>query len=143
MVEGILIMTADGTIIASNKKYHEIFCNTPEEVLGLNIHSIFIQNLDPLLDALNDIKNGKGNFEQNISMNTSLFAEDGRELEMKVSLVARLNQNQKGSKSTVCALIFTNEGELIKIQNILKKKSYIFNGISNQTFELYYKYNII
>ncbi|KAK8866813.1 hypothetical protein M9Y10_009781 [Tritrichomonas musculus] len=131
--EGVLVMTVDGTIIASNKKYHEMFCNAPEEVLGANVHSIFIQALNPLRNELNEIKNGK-RIEQNLSMNASLYAEDGKELQVNVSLVFS-NQEQQlsqhGGKSVICAFIFTDESEILKTQNKLNQEKENVESILN------------
>ncbi|OHT04039.1 Adenylate and Guanylate cyclase catalytic domain containing protein [Tritrichomonas foetus] len=121
ILEGVLIMTADGTVIASNKKYHELMANTADEVLGLNVTNIFNQTLQPLFDGLTKIKQG-GAFQQNLSIETTLFTEDDRELQVKISLVAQLEPNERGNRSTTCAFIIADRSDLIKAQQQLRRE---------------------
>lgn len=121
ILEGVLVMTADGTIIASNKKYHELMVNTVEEVLGLNVRGIFPPSLSTLFDHLDRIKSG-GVPQQNVSMETMLFTEDDRELQVRISLVAQLEPNERGNRSTTCAFIISDRSDLIIAQNQLRKE---------------------
>jgi len=119
--EGVLVLSADGTIIASNKKYHEMMANTAEEVLGLSIRSVMPPSLSSIFEALDTIKSG-GSIQQNLSIETALFTEDDRELQVRISLVTQLANSERGSRSTMCALIIYDRSDLIRAQNLLRKE---------------------
>ena len=121
ILEGVLVITADGTIISSNKKFHELFQNTAEEILGLNINNILPTSCQPLFDMLRKLRSG-GVIQNNISVETTLFTEDDRELQVKISLCINLKPNQRGNRSTICGVLFTDKSALIKAQNQLHEE---------------------
>lgn len=122
--EGVVVMTADGNIISSNKKYHDMVGNSAEEIIGLNVTTIFPITVQPLFDALSQIAQS-GTYDENDPKNkleTSIFTEDDHEFEVSISLVAQLNPDECGNKSTKCAFIISDKSELINAQNQLKKE---------------------
>ena len=122
ILEGVLIVTADGTVISSNKKFHEMMSNTAEEIIGLNVSSVFrTSSIQPLIDTLNRIKRG-GKFQQCAVLETTLYSDDERELQVKISLIPQLEANERGNRTTICAFIISDRSELIKAQQLLRKE---------------------
>lgn len=120
ITEGVLIVTLDGTIIASNRSYHEMFSNQPEEIIGTNIMNIFPSTLQPLVDSMNNIKSGQST--QPMSIDTILVNADDVEMNVKVTLVSNPANNQRNRKSTLCAFLFTDKTKLLMMQNELKRE---------------------
>ncbi|OHT17347.1 Adenylate and Guanylate cyclase catalytic domain containing protein [Tritrichomonas foetus] len=116
IMEGVLVMNPDGTIIASNKKYHEMMANTAEEVLGVNIRNVMPSNIQQLIDGLDRIKSGKP--QQNVSIETLLFTEDARELNVRITLISNNDPNYK----MTCAFIISDRSDLIKAQAQLRRE---------------------
>ena len=117
-------MTADGNIISSNKKYHEMIGNSSEEIIGLNVTSVFPITVQPLFDLLAHISQS-GTYDENDPNNkleTSIFTEDDRDIEVTITFVAQLNPGESGNKSTKCAFIFSDKSDLINAQNQLRKE---------------------
>lgn len=124
ILEGVVVMTADGTIVSSNKKYHEMVGSASEEIIGLNVTSVFPITVQPLFDSLSNIAQS-GTFDENDPSNkieTSIFTEDDNEIEVTISLIAKLNPGETGNKSTKCAFIINDKSELINVKNQLKKE---------------------
>ncbi|EAX85576.1 Adenylate and Guanylate cyclase catalytic domain containing protein [Trichomonas vaginalis G3] len=119
ITEGVLVMTPDGTIIASNKKYHEMMSNTAEETLGLNIKNRMPQSLQPLFDVLQVVKSG-GQYQPSTTIETVIFTEDDRDLQVRITLVVQ--QLQEHSSKPTCAFIIYDRSDLIKAQAQLRKE---------------------
>ena len=120
IVEGVLVMTPDGTIIASNRKYHEMMQTTPEETLGVNVKTILPASLAPLYEAMEHPKTRGGTQAQTqLSVDVVLFGEDSKEMNVKVSFVAEWEIKSRG---TLSAFIISDRSELIRTQNLLRKE---------------------
>ena len=118
VTEGVLVVNQDGTIIGSNKKYHELMNNTAEEVLGLNVRGVLPQNVNTLFEALDTLKSG--NVPQSTTaVDTLLFTEDDQEVQARVSLIIQTGEHVK---QATCAFIISDRSELIKSQALLRKE---------------------
>lgn len=123
LLEGVIVMNAEGTVLATNKKYHEMMGNTADEIIGRNITSLFPNILDPLFEIMNSIKNGNQiDLSSNNSIDTTLFTEDDHEIHARIYFAANLGHEEHGDKSTTCALIIIDRSEYIKTQNLLRKE---------------------
>ena len=116
--EGVLVVNTDGTIIASNRVYHEFMNNTAEEVLGQNIRSILPQSVQSLFDVLDNVKSGN-NVQQSTTIETMLFTEDDRELQVRITLIVQPTEH---GKTPTCAFIIYDRSDLIKAQALLRKE---------------------
>ena len=118
ILEGVLVCSADGIIIASNKNYHSMMGNTAEDVLGLNVRSVLPDTLNPIFEAMDVIANG-GVLEQTITLETIFLTEEGKKLNTRVSLVVKLDVGEGGNKQTTCGLIISDRSDLITAQTQL------------------------
>lgn len=122
ILEGILVLSPDGTIVASNRKYHEMMLNSQEEVLGVNVRSIFTLPIPTIFDAIDRIREGTHAPFQTVNCETSMFTADDRELQVRISLIAQTKHNGRLYRATSLALIITDRSELIKAQTQLRKE---------------------
>lgn len=119
ITEGVLVLTPDGTIIASNKKYHEMMSNSAEETLGLNIKQVMPQSVQPLFDVLQQVKSG-GQYQPSTTIETVIFTEDDRDLQVRITLVVQ--QMREHNQKPTCAFIVADRSDLIKAQAQLRKE---------------------
>lgn len=122
LFEGVLLLSPDGTVVASNKKYHEMMLNSPEEVLGLSIKALFTHPLSAIFDAIDKLREGTTAPYQTISTETSVFTSDDRELQVRISLIAQTKYNGRHYRATSLALILSDRSELTKAQTQLRKE---------------------
>ena len=123
ILEGVLILSPDGTIIGSNRKYNEMVLTSQEEILGVPIKNLFNnEHMLPIFDAIEKLREGSTTPFQTISIETMIFSSDDRELDVKMTLVAQTKFNGKYYRATSLALIITDKSELIKAQTQLRKE---------------------
>ena len=127
ILEGVLVMTSEGVIIASNRKYHEMMSNTEDDVVGSNVRALLPASCQPLFDAMDRIRNGGG--EECVSIDTNVFTDADRELPVKIHFVAHLRENEVGTRHTLCAILFVDRSELIKSQAMLRKEKAHVEGL--------------
>lgn len=121
ILEGVLVMTADGVVVASNRKYHELMSNTADETTGVNIRQLLPSSCAAIFDAMDEVRSG-GVGPHLLSLETSVFSDDDKELQVKVTFVAHLGLFDAGDRSTVCAVILTDRLELTNNQALLRKE---------------------
>ena len=121
ILEGVLVMTADGIVVASNRKYHELMASLPEDTMGTNVRELLPSSCAPVFEAMDTIRNG-GSSPQGVSIETSIFSDDDRELQVKISFIAQLSQHETGNRNTLCAVILTDRSDVTNKQAMLKRE---------------------
>ncbi|EAX88312.1 Adenylate and Guanylate cyclase catalytic domain containing protein [Trichomonas vaginalis G3] len=106
--DGIIALSHDGTVIGTNRRYHEMFNNTPIDVIGRNISEIISNTQNPVFDAIELVKRGELVSSQLID--TTLFTDDEREVPVTVKVISSA---EHGTKNTSCALIITDRSTIV------------------------------
>lgn len=106
--DGIVALSHDGTVIGTNRRYHEMFNNTPIDVIGRNISEIIPSSSAPVLDAIELIKRGEIVASQLID--TTLFTDDEREVPVTIKVISSA---EHGARNTSCALIITDRSTIV------------------------------